>query len=434
MKRDALAIFMKNIMSALKTPQQTAAFLGELDDLAKAVATRGQRTAPDSPWVPVVDGGARRQRFVRGIRETLAPTVSPRYSVRQRHVSSPAPRPRILHIIPNVFVGGSTQLVVDLHDHLGHAWDMSVLTAALPPGGAHEGMRITRIGLDEPAELFAPAVAAAQPDLIHIHYWGSTDDVWYTPAFAAALATGRPVLQNVNTPIKPFADQRIFHSVFVSNYVRETYGLMNGAESVFYPGIDLPVFEQEPSQHLDALDTVLMVYRLDRDKLDDDAIAPAIAAVKRRPATRVVIVGEGPLLSVFLQQTEEAGVRANFDFRGYVPYGELPDLYANASIFFAPVARESFGQVTPFAMASGLTVVGNDVGALSEILGSHETLGASPRETADLLVRYLDDPIGRCRIGAVNKERARMFSVQAMCSSYSALYDEALASGSAPVV
>ncbi len=366
------------------------------------------------------------RRIRRGVSEALIDKPAPRYTVTLKHPPR-AHRPRLLHVIPNVFVGGSTQLVVDLHRHLGHLYDMQVLTAALPPGGPHAGMRIHRIGLDEPADRFKPMVAALAPDLVHVHYWGSTDDSWYDPAFEAVLETGVPVIQNVNTPVVPNCDPRIAANAFVSHYVRETFAPELEPSLVIYPGIDLEAFSIPREADRDADDTVLLVYRLDPDKLDPDSLDSAIEAVKLRPRTRIVVIGEGPLLPVFVQRVREAGYRENFDFRGTVPYGALPSIYARARVFLAPVARESFGQVVPFAMAMGLGVVGNDVGALSEILTTRETLGKTHKETGAILARVLDDAQLLDRQGADNVERAQAFSLDAMIAAYEGLYADTLA-------
>lgn len=366
------------------------------------------------------------RRIKRGLSEALVDPPAPRYSVTLKHEAR-ARRPRLLHIIPNVFVGGSTQLVVDLHRHLGHLYDMQVLTAALPAGGAHSGMTIQRIGLDEPFDRFKPMVASLAPDLVHVHYWGSTDDVWYRPAFEAALGTGVPVIQNVNTPVVPYSDARIAATAFVSNYVRETFAPGLSRSVVIYPGIDLEAFSAPRRLGPDADDTALLVYRLDRDKLEADALDAAIFAVQRRPRTRIVIVGEGPLLSVFAKRVRKAGCRANFDFRGSVPYADLPAVYAQANVFLAPVARESFGQVVPFAMAMRLGVVGNKVGALSEILESSATLGENAEQTGTLLADMLDDADRLAKQGASNHERAHAFSLDAMIADYEKLYGDTLA-------
>jgi glycosyltransferase involved in cell wall biosynthesis len=416
----------RRLAAAFFSPRSTVDFLVLLFRNAYETALRCERSSPVQAWGLRLDRVAFYRRIRRGLSEALLDRPAPRYSVNLRKPSLPK-RPRLLHIIPNVFVGGSTQLVVDLHDHLGHAYDMEVLTAAVPPGGSHDGMRIHRVGLDEPTDRLRPIIETTRPDLVHVHYWGSTDDGWYKPAFEAALSLGVPVVQNINTPIAPHDDGRIAATVCVSGYVRQTFAAHLPNAMVIYPGIDPAWFAHAQERSPDAADTVVMVYRLDRDKLDADALDPAIEAVRLRPRTRFVIVGEGPLLPVFVARVRKAGVRQNFDFRGAVPYRRLPDIYAAARVFLAPVARESFGQVVPFAMAMGLAIAGNRVGALPEILGSVETLGTSAAETGAIMAKLLDSEDDLARWGALNRSRASSFGLPAMIDAYEKLYAHVLA-------
>ena len=93
----------------------------------------------------------------------------------------------------------------------------------------------------------------------------------------------------------------------------------------------------------------------------------------------------------YLEQTIAAGVRNNFRFTNYVPNEELPKWYDRFAIFVAPVWMESFGQAVPFAMRKGCAVAGYAVGALSEIFGGSETLGADLPQAAEI-VEPLKDP------------------------------------------
>jgi glycosyltransferase involved in cell wall biosynthesis len=172
-----------------------------------------------------------------------------------------------------------------------------------------------------------------------------------------------------------------------------------------------------------------MVYRLERDKLEASSIDPFIKVVQQRSNVKALIVGGGSLLSAFRHKVHSAGLDTRFTFTGYVPYEQLPELYARMALFVAPVWQESFGQVSPFAMHMGLPVAGYRVGALPEILGDSAML--APPGDADALARIildlLDDPPRQQTIGARNRARAAsLFSVEAMVEQYRAIYDEIL--------
>ena len=173
-----------------------------------------------------------------------------------------------------------------------------------------------------------------------------------------------------------------------------------------------------------------MVYRLELDKLKEDSIQVLIDVVKKRPETKVYVIGGGTLLDVYKVQLAEQGVSANFELPGFVPYDQLPEYYRQMSLFVAPVWKESFGQVSPFAMGMEIPVTGYRVGALPEMLGGDEFLGKDREELSDIIVDLLNNREKRVRVGASNRARAlELFSVETMIQEYDRLYGELLGQG-----
>ncbi len=339
-------------------------------------------------------------------------------------------RPKILHVIPNVFVGGSTQLIIDIIQHLSHHYQQEVLTSALWRGGEHLGMTAHCVA-QPTSDGIRDVYRRYSPDIVHVHYWGLTDDIWYKAAFDALDAIpGAQVVENVNTPVAPMVVPRVNHYVFVSEYVRAQFGSAVAdpdASSIIYPGIDLSRFSKQYDGE-DAKNAIGMVYRLESDKLREDAIDLFIEVIKLRPHTHAVIVGGGSFLEGYIERTIAAGVRENFRFTGYVPYDDLPDLYDTFSIFVAPVWKESFGQVSPFAMAKGLAVAGYAVGALPEIVGRADSFATEMQDAARIIVDLLNAPERLVETGERNRVRATtMFAVETMIERYDALYARLLA-------
>ena len=335
---------------------------------------------------------------------------------------------RILHIIPNVSIGGSTQLIMDLVQHLPRAYEHVILTAALWSGGTHTGVCVRHV--HDPTAIMQ-AVDEVQPDMAHMHYWGLTGEEWYLAALDALRELGVPAVQNVNTPVAPLVDPVFRVYVFVSQYVVDHFGwkaVASGATvEVIHPGIDLSRFESQ-ERSPDAENAIGMVYRLECDKLSEDSIELLIEVVRRRPRTRAYVVGGGTLLQPYLERTERAGVREHFRFTGYVPYESLPMWYQKFRIFVAPVWKESFGQVVPFAMSNGCAVSGYDIGALAEIAGGHKTLGRDLGETADIIVQLLNHPERLRQVGGENRLRSReLFGLAKMIERYTSVYDLVLA-------
>jgi len=344
------------------------------------------------------------------------------YRVEPRQRLALASRPRILHAIANVWVGGSTQLIVDLHNHLGHRFEMKVVTSALPAHGSHAGMSIDVVPKPNSRHLVRCIFSRFRPHIVHVHYWGDVDESWYRTIFEIAAEFGCPILQNINTPVAPFAGVRVDRNVFVSHSVLDQFGSTVPA-SVIRPGIDLDRFAPPAVIDPHAFDAIGIIYRLENDKLDTDAIELFLAIAERRPNARIVIIGDGSLFAHFRSRVEQEGRLSQFEFTGYVHYQDLPAQLARFRTYVAPVRQESFGQVVPFAMCAGLAVAGYNVGAIPEILGGTETLGATLAETTEIITALLDDPERIAALGERNRALAlERFSVEDMAVRYFQLY------------
>lgn len=333
-------------------------------------------------------------------------------------------RPKVVHVIANFMTGGSSRLVVDLIENLGDCYDQSVVTSCIPSPPAYTGLHIDLYRSPADDRPFVDHFSRVKPDFIHVHYWGDCDEKWYAKAVTAAEELGIPVVENINTPIAPFQSPSVRRYVYVSDYVRHVFGRGLDDEITIYPGSDFSHFTRdEPLEG--AEDCIGMVYRLERDKLSEQAIAPFIHAVRKRPQTRVLIVGGGSLLEPFRNAVEVEGLTGNFEFTGYVPYEELPDLYRRMAVFVAPVWKESFGQVSPFAMNMYIPVCGYDVGAIGEIIADPSLLAPAgdAERLADIVTRLLNSPEERSAAAANQHARAQSnFSLQAMIHSYRSLY------------
>jgi glycosyltransferase involved in cell wall biosynthesis len=342
--------------------------------------------------------------------------VNPKQRIGLRH------RPRILHVIPNVWVGGSTQLILDLHDYLGHRFEMAVVTSALPQRERHRGMSISVVPYAAPRFEVRRIFTNFNPHIVHVHYWGDVDEPWYKPFFEMAVELGCPIVQNVNTPVTPYAAVPVARNVFVSQTILDQFGSAPPAR-VIHPGIDLSLFSPPATTDPFSYDAIGMVYRLQRDKLNEASIEPLITVAKRRPQTRAFIIGDGALFSHFRARVAEERLLGRFEFTGAVPYSELPSQYARFKVFVAPVWQESFGQVVPFAMSMGLAVAGNRVGALPEILGDSSLLAETPDELAGHVLRLLDDHAAIDAVGRRNRTIAcAAFSVERMAVDYLDVY------------
>jgi len=396
-----------------------------LRKLLKTAYHAGACAVPER-WRPALRPLLERLRRYADRRRYAAAAVAPQ-PVRS---ASPADsgKPRVVHVIANFMLGGSSRLVADLIEGLGSEFSQRVVTSFLPSPPAYSGVDVTEFRSPQSPEDLLPFLRDCSPALVHVHYWGDVDWPWYDILFRAVAGLGCPVLENVNTPVAPYRAACVRRYVHVSTYVRDHFGDGTADNLVIYPGSDFSKFTRKEDAELPA-DCIGMVYRLEPDKLNEQAIEVFIKVVRRRPRTRAIIVGGGSYLEPYRRAVQAAGLADSFEFTGYADYDALPALYQRFSLFVAPVWKESFGQVGPFAMNMGIPVVGYRVGGLEEIVDDPSLLAppGDADELAALIVALLDDP-QRCReIGRHNLARARaLFSVEAMVDAYRRLYRELL--------
>ena len=255
--------------------------------------------------------------------------------------------------------------------------------------------------------------AGRNVDLVHAHW---------LPSALPAIATGKPfVVQLWGTDAElarraRFLSRRLLRRARLvlcpSQTLAEVARELGGAEVRVIPaGVDVPEFVNEP----DVPPHVLYVGRLSEEK----GVAEFLEATN---GLRRVIVGDGPLRDGVLEAV------------GFVPPGELGPYYERAAVVVCPSRREGYGVVAREAMAYGRPVVATAVGGLLEAVEDGVTgLLVPSRDPAALraaLVRLLDDPALRRRLGASGREQAReRFSWSVATGATIAAYRAAVMSG-----
>ncbi|MNK54944.1 putative glycosyltransferase EpsD [compost metagenome] len=161
-----------------------------------------------------------------------------------------------------------------------------------------------------------------------------------------------------------------------------------------------------------------------------DAIAPLMAT---RPKLHLVLVGAGsPTFERTQSYVAERGLQDRIHFMG--TRRDVPNLLAGCDLFALATQQEASGTVFVEAQASGLPVVGTNVGGVSEMFRDGETgILVPPKDPVALteaLQRLIDDPALRRRMGEAGRRMVweeAVFSPARLAETTEALYIKWLA-------
>ncbi len=288
---------------------------------------------------------------------------------------------------------------------------------------------------------------AHRPDLVHI----ATEGPLGWSALRAARRLGVPVSSDFRTNFHAYAQHygisllkrpvlaylRYFHSRTVCTMVpteslrRELAELGFRDLSVVARGVDTLRFN--PAQRSAELrrlwganddDMVVMcVGRLAPEKNLNDLVSAYQAMRRVRPRTRLVLVGDGPSRQSLQSACPEV------IFTGARTGADLAAHYASADAFLFPSLTETFGNVTPEAMASGLPVLAYDHAAAAQLIqhGDNGLLAAygAAHDFIAQATQLVADPQHAQRMGAAARKTAERLAWDAVIDQVEAVFIQA---------
>jgi glycosyltransferase involved in cell wall biosynthesis len=139
------------------------------------------------------------------------------------------------------------------------------------------------------------------------------------------------------------------------------------------------------------------------------AVAQAIPKVIQRfPNAEFVFTGGGE--EEFLRIASlPSDVASHVRFLGYLPYDDLPPVFASADLAIAPTYYEDFPIRILESLASGVPVVASNVGGIHEVVENDRTgtlvPPGDPVALANGIVDLLQDDDRRTRMGAAGRKR-----------------------------
>ncbi|MGE5450741.1 MAG: glycosyltransferase family 4 protein [Acidobacteriota bacterium] len=280
-----------------------------------------------------------------------------------------------------------------------------------------------RFGVARVSDLVA-RFQASQPAVVHLATPGPL--AW--AAMRAAHKLGIPTTTDFRTNFHVYS--RYYHLSWLSPLILQWLRRFhNGSSRTFVPtqqmhdelvaqgfthldvvgrGVDTERFHpRHRSQALrDALlppDAPMLLYvgRLAKEKNVDLALQAFDAIKAGSPQAVMVVVGDGPQREILERQYSGAL------FVGVQTGEALAQYYATADLFVFPSETETYGNVIPEAMASGLPVLSYDLGAAAELVKNKGAGRVIPAGEPERFVTAACAMAWQYRHSARLKERAR---------------------------
>lgn len=287
-------------------------------------------------------------------------------------------------------------------------------------------------------------IRETQTDVVHTHGYKADIYAWWGLRRAGVLvATCHNWIDNdaalrVYGWLDRIVLRRFSRVVAVSEAVKSRLlnaGLAEDRVSLIRNGILLEPFQAaaaERSSMARPFCTVGFVGRLSPEKGPDIFVRAAALVLERFPSTKFILAGEGPEREALQTLIAELGVAEQVRLLGR--QDDMPSLYAKLDIMVLSSRTEGLPMALLEAMASGLSVVATNVGAIPTVIeNGHSGLLApanDPSAIAGCISGLLADRARRHSMGESAKDLVTsQFSAEHMAEQYIRVYDEALAAG-----
>ena len=338
---------------------------------------------------------------------------------------SRTPGLRVLHLIDHMGAGGAQRIVLDLAESRGAGIEMAIASLrshCLPEaasrmdqaGVSYTALQLTRrnpLGISRLWRL----IRRWQPDIVHSHL-----EVSNTLSVIASLFEGdtRPCLVNHlhNDPclqhsaayrlagwlLAPHFDAHIVPTRTIAISVEKAFGKRHQSLEIIPNGIDPAWLEKGPTRRTAALRdgakrVIGTIGRLVPQKSTRTLLQATPKLLAAEPSTRIIVVGDGPLMPELKAEASELGIEKSVSFLGYS--GDLVSIYSALDVFVLPSRYEGFPISLLEAMAMGTPVVATNIIGNTDALenGKNGLLVPydSPEDLASAILQLLSDDILR---------------------------------------
>ncbi len=367
-----------------------------------------------------------------------------------------SPRPRIVHVIPTLRLGGLESVVVRLTDQLAPEMEHVVVTPGrdgpmrvrFPEGVSVIAMGDQHVPDRWNALRMARLFRSLRPDIVHSRNWTCVDAILGARLAGVPIVIhgehgrdatdpdGRNVLRRMGRRLlSPMVTRFVTVSRDLARWLVEDVGIPARKVSTICNGVDIRRFapgERYAARNALGIPTGSLVIgtvgRLDPVK-DQLGLVRAFAAVARDPRLLLLIAGDGPCRAELESAVSALGLDGRVRLLG--ERHDVPRVLATLDVFVLSSLGEGISNTILEAMATGLAVVATRVGGNPELVVDGTTgFLVEPRSPAALTAairRYLEGPALLARHGRAARQRAEStFSLERMTGAYVQLYERAL--------
>jgi glycosyltransferase involved in cell wall biosynthesis len=215
--------------------------------------------------------------------------------------------------------------------------------------------------------------------------------------------------QSIHSMALGLATHILVNSEAIAARLTHTRAARHSRLGVVPNGVDLMRFAPvAPPSNSSGLTTVATLANLRPEKGLVQLLEAAAIVRRRAPRARFVIWGDGPLRSDLEAQIRTLGLTGSVEMRGATR--EPAEVLKQCQIFVLPSLSEACSNVVLEAMATGLPVVGTQVGGTPGLVDDHRTGLLVPPDNAPALaqaiLRLLEAPAIATEMGAQGRARA----------------------------
>ena len=360
----------------------------------------------------------------------------------------------VFHLVEDLKTGGAERVIADIVEGLDRK-RFEARVWCLTRGGEtadellEKGVEVRILGIwsyHNPLNIIrlSRLLKKEKPDIVHTHgYFASVI------GRLAAKKAGLPIIiTHVHSTYWEYKKRHLLierylsrctHRIIccseaVKNFVTGHEKIKEDKTVVIYNGVDeerfLPVQDPSPVRARLGIDrespVVGTVSSLTPHKGQKYLIQAAAKIREKYPATRFLIVGDGPLRQSLEEQALGLSLQSSLIFTG--ARRDIPDLLSLMDIFVLPSSsREGLGIAIIEAMAMEKPTVATDIGGIPEVVQDGETgLLVRPGDSAALakaIIELIDNPDRAKAMGKKGRNRfAQKFTRKTMLSKIEDLY------------